>query len=106
MLGSNNDNVKLTAVKSANKLLTEAKTTWREVLEATPATTSLQRSKSLYTFADYASMLLDNYEEAFTDWEISFLESWTTRRYAPTEKQLIVFHRLSRKTGEELPDAW
>jgi hypothetical protein len=57
------------------------------------------------SYAEFAEIMLDGYDDCLSDWERSFCESWLNKRYQPTEKQMAIFRRMAQKTGteDELP---
>jgi hypothetical protein len=63
--------------------------------------TPVNGSAGCATFAEFAEILLDHYDDALSDWERQFCESWLDKRYRPSEKQLAIFRRMAQKTGTE-----
>ena len=46
-----------------------------------------------------ARMLLDDYYDMLTEWEVGFMESVATQHYEPTDKQKAVLYKIIAKCG-------
>jgi len=130
MIGSTHDGEALNAARAAQRLLGSLSLTWEEVLsnETTQGypeefvrkvaqeayAQGLQDGRTQATpkprasYSGYARMILANFPDILSDWETGFLDSWTEKRYPPTEKQIAIFKRIAQKTGQPIPQtiAW
>lgn len=125
MLGSEHDGEVLNAARLAQRLLGSLALTWDEIIGGEGFSTDFVQSvaSEAYqrgvedglakgkpkpkrkTFTGYASLLLDNYAPALTEWESGFCESWAARKRGrmPSERELAIFERLAEKIGEPIP---
>lgn len=123
MLGSDHDGEVVNAAKMAHRMVTQAGLTWEQVLHGGGYTTEFvqkvaaeayaagkvdgQPRSPRKTFAGYSRLILRKHFEGLNEWEIGFLDSWTTKTYPPSEKQLAVFVKIAEKTGVPIPpEAW